>query len=278
MDLQVQGELPVGVGLSSSAALELATACSLNEAFGGDFNRMELAQLSQKAENEFVGVPCGFLDQAVVAFGDEDRLVRIDARSNEVSSVPFPAQTELWIFRTHQVHALSESGYQERHDEARAVLQRLQELLDEGTIQHLVDVTSSQLESVKCELPETLYRRAWHVSTEHRRVERAVQLLEEEQYDTVGKILFASHESSRVDYENSTRELDFVVEELRDREGVLGARLTGAGFGGAVMAWTEFGFGSAEAEAVAAAYEARFGELLDTITGRPDQGAYVHSR
>jgi len=276
MDLRVQSELPVGAGLSSSAALELATACALNEAFGGDFNRTELAQLSQKAENEIVGVPCGFLDQAVVAFGDEDRLVLMDARSNEVSSVPFPAQTELWIFRTHQAHALSESGYQERHDEARAVLQHLQELFGEGAIQHLVDVTPSQLESVKRELPETLYRRARHVSTEHRRVERAVQLLKEGRYDTVGNILFTSHDSSRVDYENSTGELDFVVEELRDQEGVLGARLTGAGFGGAVMAWTGCGFGLAEAEAVAAAYEVQFGELLETIAGRPDQGAYIH--
>lgn len=275
-DLRVGSTLPVGAGLSSSAALELASGAAMSAAYGGGYTRGELARLAQRAENEFVGVPCGLLDQAVVALGGADRLVRLDARTEEATAVPFPPETGIWIFRTHQAHALSESGYQERHDEARAALHRLQALLGESTIQHLVDVSPSQLESVKDQLPETLYRRARHVSTEHRRVERAVQLLEEERYDAVGELLFASHESSRVNYENSTRELDFVVEELRHREGVLGARLTGAGFGGAVMAWTESDFGSAEAEVVATAYKKQFGEELETIAGQPAPGVCVH--
>lgn len=276
MDVQVQSTLPVGAGLSSSAALELATAFALNTAFDGGFDRKTLARLSQRAENEFVGVPCGFLDQAVVAFGDEDQLVRLDARTEEISTVPFPAQTGLWIFRTHYAHTLAEAHYQERHDESRAARDRLDDLL--GGVEHLVDVSPEELAGVREDLPEELYRRARHVSTEHRRVQRAVRLLEAEKPEAVGELLFASHESSRIDYENSTEELDFVVERLFESESVLGARLTGAGFGGAAMAWTRDAFAEADAQAVATAYADRFGEALDVLACRPARGCFSRSQ
>ena len=275
MELQVESTLPVGAGLSSSAALELATAFAVVEAVGGDLSRKQLAQLCRRAENEFVGVPCGILDQAVVAFGDDDRLVRVDARTDDITSVPFPPGTGLWIFRTHEAHALADAHYQERHDEARAARDRLDDLL--GGLEHLVDVSSEQLADVQGELPEVLYRRARHVSTEHRRVQRAVRLLRDEAYEEVGDLLFASHDSSRTDYENSTDELDYVVEQLRTVDSVLGARLTGAGFGGAAMAWTRSDFGKNEAEAVAAAYNDEFDAELDVIACRPAVGAFAQS-
>lgn len=275
MELRVKSTLPVGAGLSSSAALELATAVAVVEAVGDDLDRKQLAQLCRRAENEFVGVPCGILDQAVVAFGADDRLVRVDARTDEITSVPFPPRTGLWIFRTHEAHALADAHYQERHDEARAARDRLDDLL--GGVDHLVDVSPDQLSEVQAELPEVLYRRARHVSTEHRRVQRAVRLLRDEAYESVGDLLFASHDSSRIDYENSTDELDFVVDRLRDTDGVLGGRLTGAGFGGAAMAWTSEGFGADEADAVAAAYADAFDAELDVIACRPAVGAFAQS-
>ena len=146
-DLNVYSTLPVGAGLSSSAALELATALALSELFGGAFDRRTLAQLCRQAENEFVGVPCGILDQAVVACGDVDRLVCVDARTDTISPVPFPSHTRLWIFRTHRSHALAEAHYEERHDEAHAARRRLNDLL--GGIEHLVDVQPEQLEAVR---------------------------------------------------------------------------------------------------------------------------------
>lgn len=270
-DLRVDSTLPVGAGLSSSAALELATALALTEAYDGDFDRKTLARLAQRAENEFVGVPCGLLDQAVVAFGDTDRLVRIDARTEEITTVPFPARTGLWIFQTHEAHALADAHYQERHDEAHTARDRLDELL--GGVEHLVDVSPSQLKTVRDDLPDDLYRRARHVSTEHRRVERVVRLLEEERHEAAGELLFASHESSRVDYENSTSELDFVVDRLAETDHVLGARLTGAGFGGAVMAWTEDAFDEEQAQDVAEAYADRFGQEMDVLSCQPAVGA-----
>jgi galactokinase len=273
-DLRVESTLPVGAGLSSSAALELATAFALVEAYDGPFDRKALARLAQRAENEFVGVPCGLLDQAVVAFGGRDRLVRIDARTEEITTVPFPPETSLWIFRTHEAHALADAHYQERHDEAHAARDRLSELV--GPVEHLVDVSPSQLESVKPRMPALLYRRARHVITEHRRVERTVHLLEEGRYETVGQLLLASHRSSRDDYENSTPELDFVVEHLAETENVLGARLTGAGFGGAAMAWTRTAFDRTQARAVADAYAERFGQALEVLRCHPAPGSTVH--
>lgn len=272
VDIQVRSTLPVGAGLSSSAALEMAAAFALNDAFDGGFGRKELARMGRRAENNFVGVPCGLLDQAVVAFGDEHRLVRLDARTEEVSGVPFPAQTGLWIFRTHQAHALAEAHYQDRHDEARAARDRLAEVL--GGVSHLAEVAPEELEAVKDQLPDVLYRRARHVSTEHRRVQEAVHLLEEKEYDAVGDLLFASHESSRTDYENSTEELDFVVDCLKQNDRVLGGRLTGAGFGGAAMAWTRDAFGEADARAVVEAYERQFGETLSVLACRPAPGSF----
>ncbi len=268
--LQVRSTLPVGAGLSSSAALEVATACALNEAFAGGFDRLAVARMARRAENDFVGVPCGLLDQAVVAFGDEHHLVRLDARTEEVSTVPFPAQTGLWIFRTHQAHALADAHYQDRHDEARAVRDRLDDLL--GGVDHLAEVAPEELEVVKDDLPTVLYHRARHVITEHRRVQKAVRLLERGEHGAVGELLFASHESSRVNYENSTEELDFVVDRLKQSDQVLGGRLTGAGFGGAVMAWTRDGFGDEEAQAVAGAYADRFGEDLGVLACQPASG------
>jgi len=273
-DLRVDSTLPVGAGLSSSAALELATAFALTAAYDGDFDRKTLARLAQRAENEFVGVPCGLLDQAVVAFGAADRLVRIDARTEEITTVPFPASTRLWIFRTHETHALADAQYQERHDESHAARDRLDELI--GPVEHLVDVSPSQLESVKGQMKPLLYRRARHVVAEHRRVERVVHLLEEERHEAVGELLFASHESSRTDYENSTPALDFVVDRLAETDPVLGARLTGAGFGGAAMAWTRPGFGEAEAQAVAEAYADQFDRELEVLRCHPASGASVH--
>jgi galactokinase len=285
-DLRVGSTLPVGAGLSSSAALELASGAAVSAAYGGEHTRGELARLAQRAENEFVGVPCGLLDQAVVALGGADRLVRLDARTEEAASVPFPPETGLWIFRTHQAHALSEGGYRERHDEAWAARDRLREVLGggegppgraEAPVEHLVDVTPSELEAVKGELSETLYRRARHVTTEHRRVQRVVKHLEAGEREAAGELLFASHESSRVDYENSTEALDFVVERLAEQEGVLGARLTGAGFGGAAMAWTRAGYGEGEANEVAGAYAERFGAELETMACQPAPGLCVWS-
>lgn len=277
-DLFVESALPVGAGLSSSAAVELATASALNEMIDGQLSRRQLARLSRRAENEFVGVPCGLLDQAVIACGDEDCLVSFDSRSETISLVPFPAHTRLWIFRTQQSHSLAEAHYRERHQEAQAARDRLDDLI--GGIDHLVDVSPDQLRRVRGELPDVLFRRARHVSTEHRRVERTVQLLQEGDLQTVGDLLFASHESSRTDYENSTPELDFIVHRLADEEAVLGARLTGAGFGGAAMAWSRSDFTSNDAEAVCEAYAERFEESVDVLHCQPAPGSFsrTHTR
>jgi galactokinase len=173
----------------------------------------------------------------------------------------------------HEAHSLADAHYQERFDEARAARRRLANHL--GCLDHLVDVTPDQLEGARESLPEPLYRRARHVSTEHRRVKEAVRRLEEGDVEGVGDLLFESHESSRHLYENSTPELDFVVDRLAEIGPVLGARLTGAGFGGAAMAWTRASFRRAEATSVQEAYADRFGAELEVMACQPAEGVRV---
>jgi galactokinase len=275
VDLSVHSTLPTGAGLSSSAALEVATALALTEMVGEPLDRRTIARVARRAENEFVGVPCGILDQAVVAFGGEDQLVRIDARTNEIGVVPFPSETRLWIFRTHRSHSLADAHYQERYDEAHAARDRLSNRFDD--VEHLVDVSPDQLKASRDVLPDPLFRRARHVMTEHRRVQTVVRLLREGDLEGAGKLLVESHESSRTDYENSTPELDFLVHRLAKESEVLGARLTGAGFGGAAMAWTREDFSRDDARAVEAAYDERFGEGVDVMACQPAPGGGVQS-
>jgi galactokinase len=270
-ELTVSSQVPTGAGLSSSAALVMATAIALVDAYGGAFDQGSLVQVSRAVENDFVGVPCGVLDPAVIAFGGTDHLVRVDAGTESVVPVPFPKRTEFWIFETHEDHTLAASQYEQRVRESAEATKRARRRL--VGVRTLTDIRPEQLDRLKGSLPDRLYRRARHVVTEHARVRQAVALLERGDLEAVGELLFESHESSRTDYENSTAALDFVVDRLRERDAVLGARLTGAGFGGAVLGWTRPSFDGDDARALASRYERAFGAELSVRCCRPAPGA-----
>jgi galactokinase len=261
-DYLASSDLPVGAGLSSSAAIELASGLAFLRAAGEDPPREMLVRIGRHAENNFVGVPCGILDQGVSGFGRKDRLVFIDCRGPRFDTVPLPPGAHFWIFNTHTKHALVDGMYAQRHRECQEAARALGVAL-------LADVKPP----VPGTLPEPQGRRARHVVEEIARVGEAVRALEAGDLLAVGRLLTASHRSSRDLFENSTAELDFLVDTLVALPGVYGARLTGGGFGGAVMAMTDGGFNDARAAEAAASYARRFGSKPGILHARTANGA-----
>jgi len=267
-DFLADSDLPVGAGLSSSAAIELASALALLAAAGQTAPLETLVKVARHAENHFVGVPCGILDQAVSAFGRAGHLVFIDCRGPRFSLVPLPAAAHFWIFNTHTKHALVDGLYAARHRECMEAARQLGVAL-------LADVSPSALASAGPALPPVSLRRARHVVDEIARVDAAAAALRSGDLAAAGRMLTASHESSRTLFENSTPELDFLADALSGAPHVFGARLTGGGFGGAVMALTDPDFGEGDAREVAAAYARRFGSAPAILHARTSDGAAI---
>ncbi len=275
-ELAVDSDVPMGAGLSSSAALELAVCQALCTVYGLGLSREEMALASREAENEFVGMPCGILDQGVSAMGTSGSLVYIDCRDMLFSTIPLGENYSIWIFNTHKKHSLVESMYSERHKECSQAVDGLNGV---GLrIQYLADISPANFQSAKSRLLGTLSNRAEHIVSEIERVNRVKHLLEGGRVSEAGQLLFESHASSRDLFENSVEELDYLVEILKSLPNVIGARLTGGGFGGAVMALTEDAFSPDYAESVASAYRGRFGQPPEVIQCRLSDGVRVVER
>jgi galactokinase len=265
-DYVANSDLPLGAGLSSSAAIEMASALAFSCSAGMEPARDTLVKVARHAENHFVGVPCGILDQGVSGFGRKDHLVFIDCQGPRFDTVPLPGGAHFWIFNTHTKHALVDGLYAERHRECMAAAKAL-------GVRLLVDASAETLAAAESRLPPVVAKRARHIIDEIARVGRTVAALRAEDLTAVGALLVASHRSSQTLFENSTPELDFLVDTLIATPHVYGARLTGGGFGGAVMALTSPEFGDNEAGRVAGAYEQSFGEAPDILHTRTANGA-----
>ena len=265
-DFLAMSDLPSGAGLSSSAALELASALAFLELSGQQAPRETVVMLCKDAENQFVGVPCGVLDQGVSGFGKKHHLVFIDCRGPKFAPVPLPEVARFWVFNTHTKHALVDGLYAARHRECMTAAKLLGVAL-------LADATPASVAAARDQLPPVEFRRAKHVVDEIARVEATVLALRAGDLVAGGKLLTASHRSSQALFENSTPELDFLVDQLAVAPQVFGARLTGGGFGGAVMAVTSPEFSEAQAAAVAEAYAQRFGSRPEVLRAQSDDGA-----
>ncbi len=262
-DFVAVSDLPVGGGLSSSAALELASALVFLAATHQNPSLDTLVKIGKHAENNFVGVPCGILDQGVSGYGRKNHLVYIDCRGPKFDTVPLPSGVHFWIFNTHTKHALVDGKYKERNQQCKDAAKAL-------NVPLLVDATAAELDAGRGLLSVDSYKRAKHVIDEIARVAQVKAALAKVELAEVGRLLTASHRSSQTLFENSTTELDFLVDALNAAPNVYGARLTGGGFGGAVMAMTNGDFDLTQAKTIAAAYTARFGsepDILHTQTG-----------
>jgi galactokinase len=247
---EIEGDLPPGCGLSSSAALEVATAFVLLKLFNARLSLLEIAKLCQRAEHRFVGVQSGLLDQVTSIFGRSGHAVFFDARSDEVRAIPFPPGLALIIAESGKKRELTEGLYNQRREETRAAAEAL------GLVA-LRDISPNEL--AKRDLPPLLRRRAAHVVGENERVRRALVLLAQNDGRGFGALMNESHESSRQNFENSTAELDLLVEIACDLPGVYGARLTGGGFGGATVTLCENVEAARIADELAQTYNRRSG-------------------
>jgi galactokinase len=231
VDIYVDGRVPLGAGLSSSAALECSTAIALNQLFALGKNSRELALLTQRAENEYVGVPCGIMDQSVSLMAIRGHALLLDCRDLSTKQIPVDfagAGLRLLIIDTRAHHALVDGGYAERRASCESAAKKL------GVVS-MRDLTTSELEAKRTLLSDIEYRRARHAVSEIARVLEAVKLLQKKDFLGFGRLLNQSHLSLRDDYNVSCTELDLAV-ETANSHGAIGARMVGGGFGGSAIA------------------------------------------
>jgi len=242
--------LPPGAGLSSSAALEVATAVLLTKLYPFEISALDLAKVCRRAENEFVGVSCGLLDQVSSIFAKKDHVVFLDCRAESVEAIPFPDHLGLLIVHSGVKHALTGGEYNERRDQCFEAAKRM-------GVPALRDVTGAQLAAA--DLPDLVRRRAAHIVGENERVFGAIDFLRAGKGEAFGKLMTASHRSSMENFENSTPELDALVQIATSLPGCHGARLTGGGFGGAIVALVELELIDGLSDSIVSIYKEKTG-------------------
>ena len=272
LDAAIVSDVPLGGGLSSSAALEVATATLLEAASGHTLDRREKARLCRQAEHDFAGVPCGLMDQLASVFGEDSGALLIDCQSEVVRLVPFADPgVALLICNTNMRHALSDGAYLRRRTECVEATIAL-------GVPSLRAATPEMVEAASGLIDPAVRRRARHVTTENARTLAAAAHLEKREFAAVGALMFESHRSLRNDFEVSSPELDVLVDiarELGAAGGVLGARMTGGGFGGCTVTLVRRDSVDHVAETLDREYRRRTGRVPSWFVSRPARGAHI---
>jgi galactokinase len=257
-DMEIDSDVPTGAGLSSSAALEVATGFGLLDLAGCAVDLTELALACQQAEHEFVGTRCGIMDQFIACHGRAGQALMIDTRTLAMDYVPVPTGVQVLVCNSMTKHAHATGGYNDRRADCETGVRALAAVLP--GVRALRDVTREGLEAHRGRLDERVYRRCRHVITENARVVAAADALRRSDLTAFGRLMVESHHSMRDDYEITTREIDALVDAALACDGVHGARMTGGGFGGCTIALVD----APAAAAAAAAIRRRY----HTATGR----------
>lgn len=271
-DAALFGNIPLGAGLSSSAALEVGTALLLKELFALELELVQIAKLCQRAENEFVGVQCGIMDQFTAALAKKDRGLLLDCRTLHYRHVTLPARhVRLVVADTGVRRELATSSYNVRRDECSKGVELLRQHMPE--IDALRDVPPHKFEQYRAMLPDVVARRCAHVIYENERVHAAAEALAVGDFDACGQLMNASHNSLRNDFEVSCRELDEMADIARSVPGVYGARMTGAGFGGCVVSLVRADAVPALVNTIEDQYSRRTGKSPTVYVVSPSDGA-----
>ena len=272
LDVLLHSTVPLGGGLSSSAALEVCTATLMEAATGKKINPIEKALLCQKAEHEFANVPCGIMDQFISVMGRQNHLLLLDCRSRETQLVPMSdASVQLLIANTNVRHELSGGEYASRRAQCEAAAKIL-------GVASLRDATAEMLESAKGKMDEMVFRRARHVIGEIKRTVSAAENVRAANWEMVGQLMYASHASLRDDYEVSCKELDAIVEiseAIGVKGGIYGCRMTGGGFGGCTVALVKTENVEAISKQIADDYKRKTKIEATIFVSRPAAGATV---
>ena len=267
--------IPKGAGLSSSAALEVVTALTMAKLNLLEIKPVEMAHLCQRAENNFVGVACGIMDQYVSCLGKKNYTLFIDCRSNDYELIPFKDPNyQVLICNSKIKRGLANSEYNRRREECKIATEFFKHKLNRE-IRALRDITIDEYKKYQAQLPEIIARRARHVISENYRVQAGVQALRMGNYSAFGQLMIESHQSLKDDYEVSCAELDLLVDLALKQEGVLGARMTGAGFGGCTVNLLRRGHIDAFEKTIKQGYKKITGILPDIYVTPPADGAKV---
>jgi len=272
-DIAFGGNVPREAGLSSSAAVEVGATAFWNKLLGLGLDPVYAVKLSRRTENAFVGVPCGIMDQFISALGRRDHALFLDCRDLTYRHVPLRSDVKIVVCNSGVKRALAQSEYEVRLKQCREAVAKI--AATGRNVKSLRDVTSSDLAAARGAMDSLLWRRAHHVVSENERTLEAVKVLQSGNLERFGELMNQSHESLRDDYEVSSKELDTLVELARHQPGVLGARMTGAGFGGCTVNLVRADAAESFAQAVAKGYQEALGLKAEIYVCQASDGALV---
>lgn len=271
-DLVYGGNVPIGAGLSSSAAVECGLAFALNHIFGYNIPKFDLVKMAQMAEHEYAGVKCGIMDQFASMYGRQDHAVKLDCRSLDFDYYHLEmADYRIVLCDTQVKHNLASSEYNTRRQECEAGVALLQKHYPQ--VKSLRDVTVPMLEQHQEEFNPVVYKRCIYVVEENNRVEEACQALEQGDMKTFGEKMYASHRGLQHNYEVSCPELDFLVDQAKEMDSVLGARMMGGGFGGCTINLVKLDALDSFIQRMEEAYQQQFGIALKTYVAEIVNGS-----
>ena len=270
-DAEFEGTIPLGAGMSSSAALECVFAFALNEMFDLGFDRWQLIKAAQKAEHHFVGTKCGIMDQFASMMGKQNQVILLDCRSLDYEYFPLDlGDFQLLLLNTNVSHALADSEYNARRSSCEEAVELIQNQFPK--IKSLRDLSVKMLAEVENFLPDKIFRRCKHVVNENERVLLTTKALQNKNFKRVGELIYQSHFSLQKDYEVSCPELDFLVRETIALPYVLGARMMGGGFGGSTINMLEKAKCANFVEQISKKYKKQFGIELTAYFVRLENG------
>ncbi|MFD2556452.1 galactokinase [Sphingobacterium tabacisoli] len=275
-EMTVYGDVPIGAGLSSSAALESAVGYAVNAVFALGYDRMQLAQIGQQCEHQFIGVRCGIMDQFASLHGRLNQVMKLDCRNLDYSYFPLElGDYEFVLLNTNVSHSLASSAYNDRRSQCETGVAQLQMRYPE--VHSLRDASVEMLDLAIPDPSEQSYIKSRFVIEEIQRVSKVCDYLNEGALDKVGELMYATHRGLKEAYEVSCPELDYLVDYIREYPEVLGARMMGGGFGGCTLNLVKKTFVAELIERVSKAYESLFGIALDSYVVKLGEGtAHVH--
>ena len=277
MDVVVTGNVPVGAGMSSSAALCSAFGLALNEFFHLALSRLELALAGQKTEHQFANLQCGIMDQFASLHGKAGHLIKLDCRNMEYEYIPFNfPDIRLILVNSMVSHSLASSEYNLRRQQCDAGVAILRNY--DSDIRSLRDVGTDLLETHRKELDDTVYKRCHFIVGENQRLQAGCDFLKQNDLDAFGKLMYASHEGLSKDYAVSCQESDFLVSTIKEMKGVKGARQMGGGFGGCIITLVEKDSAEIFISDIQSAYEKKYRRIPDCYSTIISEGAHIIKR